>query len=114
MNANLSKTSRVVADELRRAECSINIATRDTAQFLLTTLEATQARGLSPSIAHRTVRATVDALNALVDGQSQLAIRAHASAERAGTNLGLTVIDWGEGAPKPAIDREDIALAEIA
>jgi hypothetical protein len=31
MNTDLSKTSRVVAEELRRAECSINIATRDTA-----------------------------------------------------------------------------------
>jgi hypothetical protein len=45
---------------------------------LLTTLEAAQA--LSPSVAHPTVRATVSALNALVDSQ-QLAVRAHASAE---------------------------------
>ena len=114
MNANLSMTSRLIAGELRRAECSVNIATRDTAQFLLTTLEATQARGLSPAIAHRTVRATVDALNALVDSQHQLAVRAHASAEKAGTDLGLTVVDWGEGAPKPAISGEDAHVAENA
>jgi pantothenate kinase len=114
MNADLSKTSRLVADELRRAECSVNIATRDTAQFLLTTLEVTQTRGLSPAIAHRTVRATVDALNALVDSQHQLAVRAHANAERAGAGLGLTVVDWGEGAPKPAITGEDLPVAEIA
>lgn len=114
MNADLSKTSRVVANELRRAECSINMATRDTAQFLLTTLEASQACGLSPSFAHRTVRATVDALSALVDGQGQLAVRAHASAEKAGANLGLTVVDWGVGAPKPAITGEDAPVGEFA
>lgn len=114
MNTDLSKTSRVVADELRRAECSINIATRDTAQFLLTTLEVTHAHGLSPSFAQRTVRATVDALNALVDGQQQLAVRAHASVERAGVNLGLTVIDWGAGAPKPGITADDALVGELA
>ena len=112
MNTDLSKTSRVVADELRRAECSINVATRDTAQFLLTTLEAAQQ--LSPSIAHPTVRATVNALNALVDGQHQLAVRAHASAARAGAGLGLTVVDWGAGAPKPAIIGEDAPMGEFA
>lgn len=114
MNANLSQTSRVVADELRRAECSVNIATRDTAQFLLTTLEATQTRELSPAIAHSTVRATVAALTALVDSQHQLAIRAHASAEKAGASLGLTVVDWGEGAPKPAIRAEAPLVTETA
>lgn len=112
MNIDLSKTSRVVADELRRAECSINMATRDTAQFLLTTLEA--AQDLSPSVAHPTVRATVSALNALVDSQQQLAVRAHASAERAAASLGLTVLDWGAGAPKPAIAGEDVLLGEPA
>lgn len=101
MDANLSRTSHVVADELRRAESSINLAARDTAQFLLTTLDVTQTRGLSPAIAHPTVRATVNALNALVDSQHQLAIRAHTSAEKAGEGLGLTVVDWGAGAPKP-------------
>ena len=107
MNVNFSQISRVVADELRRAECSVNIATRDTAQFLLTTLEATQTRHLSPAIAHSTVRATVAALTALVNSQHQLAIRAHASAEKAGASLGLTVVDWGEGAPKPAFGVEN-------
>lgn len=109
MNADLSKTSRVVADELRRAESSINLATRDTAQFLVTTLEA--AQDLSPSVAHPTVRATVNALNALVDSQHQLAIRAHASAEKAGAGLGLTIVDWGAGAPKPAITGKDAPMA---
>ena len=113
MNAELSNTSRVVADELRRAESSINIATRDTAQFLLTTLEVTQTRGLSPAIAQRTVRATVDAISALVDGQQDLAIRAHASAEKAGTDIGLTVVDWGAGAPKPGFDSEVVPFAEL-
>ncbi len=112
MNTNLSKSSRLVADELRRAECSINAAARDTAQFLLTTLDVTQTRGLSPSVAHRTVRATVDALRALVEGQQHLAVRAHASAEKAGAGLGLTVVDWGEGAPKPGI--ADEAIRELA
>lgn len=114
MNAELSDTSRVVADELRRAESSINIATRDTAQFLLTTLEVTQTRGLSPAIAQRTVRATVDALSALVDGQHNLAVRAHISAEKAGSDLGLTVVDWGAGAPKPGLDSEVAPFPELA
>lgn len=114
MNDELAKTSRVVADELRRAECSINSATRDTAQFLLTTLDVTETRGLSPSVAHRTVKATIEALNALVESQRQLAIRAHIGAEQAGKSLGLTVTDWGEGAPKPAIGAEDPLAAEAA
>lgn len=112
MNTDLSKTSRLVADELRRAECSISIATRDTAQFLVTTLDASQA--LSPSVAHPTVRATVGALNALVESQQQLAVRAHASAERAGVRLGLTVVDWGAGAPKPGIADADLPVGELA
>jgi hypothetical protein len=44
----ISNTSRIIADELRKAERSINLATRDTAQFLLTTLDATEAHRLSP------------------------------------------------------------------
>ena len=114
MNADIPKLSRVAADELRRAECSINIATRDTAQFLLTTLEVTETCGLSPSIAQPTVRATVCALTALVDSQHQLAVRAHAQAEKAGVSLGLTVVDWGEGAPKPAIEGADARVPELA
>lgn len=103
MNEHLAKTSRLVADELRRAERSINTAARDTAQFLLTTLDVTDAQALSPSFAHRTVKATVDALAALVEGQRQLTLRAHPAAEEAGKQLGLTVTNWGEGAPKPAM-----------
>ena len=101
MNTPFSASSRVLADELRRAERSINTAARDTAQFLVTTLDVTDTQGVSPSFAHHTVKATVDALTALVEGQRQLALRAHAAAEKAGSSLGLTVVDWGEGAPKP-------------
>ena len=53
----LSNTSRIIADELRKAERSINLATRDTAQFLLTTLDATEAHRLSPAMTQRTVKA---------------------------------------------------------
>ena len=41
----LTNTSQVVANDLRRAERSINAAARDTAQFLLTTLDATYSSG---------------------------------------------------------------------
>lgn len=102
----LSNTSRVVADELRKAERSINMAARDTAQFLLTTLEATEAHSLSPAMTQRTVKATVAALTALVEGQDQMAMRAHLSIEKVGRQLGLTETAWGEGAPKPAINHE--------
>ncbi|TPG42697.1 hypothetical protein EAH79_02155 [Sphingomonas koreensis] len=97
----VSTTSRVVAVDLRRAERSINLAARDTAQFLVTAFDATETHGLSPRFAQRTVKATVDALAALVDGQGHLAIRAHAYAERVGVELGLSADNWGEGAPKP-------------
>lgn len=100
----LANTSRIVAHELRKAEQSINIAARDTAQFLLTTLDATEVHRLSPAMTQRTVKATVAALAALVEGQDQLAIRAHLSIEKAGRHLGLTEKSWGEGAPKPAIE----------
>jgi len=99
----LSNTSRIIADELRQAERSINLAARDTAQFLLTTLDATEAHSLSPAMAHRTVKATVAALTALADGQGQMAIRAHLSIEKAGRELGLTETSWGENLPKPAM-----------
>jgi hypothetical protein len=99
----LVQTSQLVADDLRKAERSINLAARDTAQFLLTTLDATEALRLSPAMTQRTVKATVAALTALVDGQDQIAMRAHASIEKVGLHLGLTETSWGSGAPKPAI-----------
>ncbi|WP_239025686.1 hypothetical protein [Sphingomonas paeninsulae] len=80
----LTNTSRIIADELRKAERSINLAARDTAQFLLTTLDATEVHRLSPAMAHRTVKATVAALTAIVDGQDQMVMRAHLSIEKAG------------------------------
>ena len=114
----LSNTSRIVADELRRAERSINLATRDTAQFLLTTLEATEAHNLSAAMTQRTVKATVAALSALVDGQDQMAMRAHLYVEKVGRQLGLTETSWGENLPKPSsalIEEIDIPrIAEVA
>lgn len=94
MNA-LTNTSRIIADELRKAERSINLAARDTAQFLLTTLDATDAHRLSPAMAQRTVKATVAALAALVEGQDQMALRAHLSIEKAGRQLGLSETKLG-------------------
>lgn len=98
-----SNTSRVIADELRKAERSINLAARDTAQFLLTTLDATEAHRLAPAMTQRTVKATVAALASIIEGQDQMAMRAHLSIEKVGRQLGLTETSWGEGAPKPAM-----------
>lgn len=103
----LSNASQIVADDLRKAERSINLAARDTAQFLLSTLDATEAHRLSPAMAQRTVRATVAALTALVDGQDQMAMRAHLLIEKVGRQLGLTETNWGENLPKPAITSID-------
>jgi hypothetical protein len=103
----LSNTSRIIADELRKAERSINLAARDTAQFLLTTLDATEAHRLSPAMAQRTVKATVSALAALVDSQDQMAMRAHLSIEKVGRQLGLTETSWGENLPKPAVTQAE-------
>ncbi len=97
----LANTSRIVADELQRAERSINLAARDTAQFLLTTLDATETHQLSPAMAQRTVKATVAALAAIVEGQDQMTMRAHPAIERTGRQLGLTETNWGETLPKP-------------
>lgn len=103
----LTNTGRIIADELRKAERSINLAARDTAQFLLTTLDATEAHRLSPAMAHRTVKATVAALAAIVEGQDQMAMRAHFAIEKAGRQLGLTETSWGEPTPKPAMGALD-------
>lgn len=100
---SLSNTSRIIADELRRAERSINLAARDTAQFLLTTLDATEAHQLSPAMTQRTVKAVVAALASLVEGQDHMAMRAHLAAEKVGRQLGLTETSWGEPTPKPAM-----------
>ena len=99
----LANTSRIIADELRKAERSINLAARDTAQFLLTALDAAEVHRLSPAMTQRTIKATVSALAALVDSQDQMAIRAHLCIEKIGLQLGLTETSWGEGAPKPAM-----------
>lgn len=107
----LKNTSRVIATELRQAERSINLAQRDVAQFLLTTLDATEAHKLSPAISLPTVRATLGALTALADGQSQMSVRAHISAERAGQGLGLDETAWGSGSPKPALGAMEEAMA---
>lgn len=104
---SLSNTSQIVAAELREAERSINLATRDTAQFLVTCLEGTEAHSLSAATTHRTVRATVAALAALVDGQNQMAMRAHLLIEKAGRELGLAETDWGENLPKPAMSPDE-------
>lgn len=105
--SDLAKSSRVVATDLRRAERSINLAARDTAQFLMTTLDVTETHGLSPAFAHRTVKATIAALGALTESQEQIALRAHVYAEKAGTALGLDVTSWGESLPKPGIETEE-------
>lgn len=105
---SLSNTSQVVANDLRRAERSINAAARDTAQFLLTTLDATETHQISPAFAHRTVKATVDALTALVESQHQMAMRAHPLVEKVGRSLGLSETNWGGVDPKPAIAVEMI------
>lgn len=109
---DLSISSRLVASDLRRAERSISLATRDTAQFLVTTLDVVEAQELSPAFAQKTVKATVDALVTLVESQQHLVVRAHGSVERAGKALGLAVVDWGEGAPKPGFEQEDILSPE--
>jgi len=109
---DLSAASRVAATDLRRAEHSISLATRDTAQFLVTTLDISQAHGVSPTIAHGTVKATLGALSALVESQQNLAFRAHVSIEKAGASLGLTVTDWGVGDPKASA--EILTIAEAA
>ncbi|MDQ1158904.1 hypothetical protein QE385_003231 [Sphingomonas sp. SORGH_AS 950] len=98
----LSKSSRIAADELRRAEHSIVRATRDTAQLLVTTCDITEGHGLAPGSIHATAKATVNALSALVESQHHLGVRAHLAIEKAGKALGLTETDWGAGDPKPA------------
>lgn len=98
---SLEDTSRVVADDLRKAEHSINLAARDTAQFLLTTLDATEAQRLSPAMTQRTIKAIVAALGALVEGQEQMALRAHTSIKKVGQQLGLDETSWGEPNVKP-------------
>lgn len=110
----LENTGRIVADELRKAERSINLAARDTAQFLLTTLDATEVHRLSPAMTQRTVKATVAALAALVEGQNQMAMRAHPSVERVGHRLGLSETSWGVPNEKPPMAEYQEAASKSA
>ena len=87
---SLSNISRIVADERRRGERSINLPTRDTAQSLLITLEVTEAHSLSAAMKQRTVKVPVAALSAFVDGQDQMATRGHLYVGKVGRQLGLT------------------------
>lgn len=98
---NLPTISLAVADDLRRAERSINTATRDTAQFLVSTIEAANACELSGAMSYGTVKATVASLASLVESQAHLAMRAHPAIERAARQLGLDETNWGGGADKP-------------
>ncbi len=107
---DLNETGRLIADELRRAEHSINVATRDTAQFLVSTLDAGAAHGLSAAMTHGTVKATISALAALTESQGQMAMRAHLAAEKAGRALGLDETCWGELLPKPHGQAEERGL----
>ena len=113
-DARTFKRQPVIADELRKAKRSINLAARDTAQFLLTTLDATEFHRFAPAMTQRTVKATVAALAYLIEGQDQTAMRAQLSIEKGGRQLGSTETSWGESAPKPAmgilseIDRQSI------
>lgn len=109
MQSTLSNTALTIADELRRAEHSINVATRDVAQILVTTIDATHAHGLSAAMTHRAVKATIGALNALAEGQNQLAMNAHPQMERVGRRLGLSETSWGESLPKPSNAIHEIA-----
>jgi len=99
----LANTSRIVADELRKAKRLINLAARETAQLLLTMLDATETHRLSPAMTQSTLKATIAALAALAEGQDQMAMRAHSSIEKAGRHLGLNETNWGENLPKPAM-----------
>jgi len=106
---DLGTTSRLVAADLRKAEGSINNAIRDTAQFLISTLDVTETYKLPASVAQRTVKSTIASLTALAEGQEQMAMRAHVSIERAGRRLGLDETSWGESVPKPGIEADEPA-----
>lgn len=112
---DLSHSSRLAAADLRRAEHAITQATRDTAQFLVTALDVSNAHSLSPTLAQGTLKATIGALSALADSQQHLAFRAHSSIEKVGTALGLTETDWGVGDPKvPALLEPEMATVTAA
>lgn len=108
---SLTETSKVIAADLRRAELSISQATRDTAQLIISTVEATMAHGISPAMTHMTVKASVNALSSLVDSQAHVALRAHTSIEKIGRRLGMDETSWGELLPKPTSEEVEGALA---
>ena len=106
---SLAQSGKVIADDLRRVERSINLAMKDAAQLLLNTLDATETHGVAPSVSLRTVKATIGALEALALSQQQICVRAHLSAEKVGLKLGLDETSWGEPTPKPSMaDREEL------
>lgn len=110
--SDLTNTSKVIAEDFRRTERSINLAMRDAAQLLLNTLDATETHGVSPSMSLRTVKATIGALASLAESQQQVSVRAHLNAEKVGGQLGLNETSWGEGTPKPmSADREELDKA---
>lgn len=98
---DLSKTSLIVATDLRTAERSIETAQRDLLAFLLNATEANRALGYSPAMAQPVIRPAIDALKRLSESQDLLSGDAHAAALRTARRLRLTETDFGAGDPKP-------------
>jgi hypothetical protein len=99
---NLSATTRLVADDLRQAERSIETAQRDLLAFMLTATDANRALGYSPAVAQPVMKSAAAALAALVEGQGRLAVETHTAALKLARRLGMTEVDYGGGEGKPA------------
>lgn len=97
----ISATSRLVADELRQAERSIETAQRDLLAFMLTATDANRAMGYSPAMAQPVMKSAAAALAALIEGQERLSTDAHRAAVKVARQLHLTEVDYGGGDPKP-------------
>ncbi len=108
---HMANSSLAIADDLKRAERSINIATRDVAQFIITTIDAADGQALSAAMSHSTVKAAANSIKLLVESQNQMAMRAHVAIERLGRRLGLDETNWGGSAPKPKPSPVDYAVA---
>jgi hypothetical protein len=100
--SELSKSSRLVATDLRKAEKTIEEAQRDLLRFMLTATEANIVCGLSPAMSQPVIRPAIAALAALAESQQHLSGDAHGAASTIARHLKLTVTDYGASDPKPS------------
>jgi hypothetical protein len=109
MMIEATQAGPVVAGDLRAAERSAMITTRDLAQLIVSTADANLNLPLSPCVGARAIDTVHQAMGAAISSQ-RLLRQAHAELEVIGRRIGLTEEMWGGGYPKDPPSAEPATL----